>query len=295
MTIIIGSEKSSNRILKLAQLTGYRYLLYKERVFPNGEVLVYVENPKAFRNNAVHIFIETYPDTNSQIIKLLELLEIVNHYGVDNITLMIPYLSYSRQDKRFRPGEPITIKMLIEILNFYKISRLISFEVHNPQVIYKYADFTFTNLSIGVDLVKKVIDSLGNSEVFLMAPDKGRWDTVNMIAKALDLPSGYIMKIRDLETGTVSMKGIVGDLRPNIPVILLDDEISTGGTMALATDYLKKQGINRVQAVATHLLLVKDAEKKLFNSGVDNIFGSNTIPNKYAILEVEPYIAKEIV
>jgi ribose-phosphate pyrophosphokinase len=143
--------------------------------------------------------------------------------------------------------------------------------------------------------VKKVIDSLGNSEVFLMAPDKGRWDTVNMIAKALDLPSGYIMKIRDLETGTVSMKGIVGDLRPNIPVILLDDEISTGGTMALATDYLKKQGINRVQAVATHLLLVKDAEKKLFNSGVDNIFGSNTIPNKYAILEVEPYIAKEIV
>lgn len=294
MTIIVGSKNISERVKNVAELSGLSYILYDERTFPNGEVLIHIRDIDLLRGEDIVLIINTYPDTNNQMIKLFQLLEVLNSYEAREINIVMPYLSYSRQDKRFRDGEPISIKMLTEILGHYNVTSLLSFEVHNPDVISEHADFDFINVSISHELVERAIQLLGKEKIFLMAPDDGSWPRTRDTASRLGIESGYIIKVRDIETGKVSMKGAVGDVEKDSTVILFDDEISTGGTIRLAAEYLKDIGIADVVAVAAHLLLVNDADKKILASGVSRIMGSNTIPTKYSILEIEPFIAKYI-
>ncbi len=296
--IVVAPDYAKDNAVRLTSNLGCNYTLISTRYFPNGEVLARVNEVEKLRDmDRIILFFPTYPNTNDRILMLFESLEAIRHYAPDiELELVIPYFSYSRQDKRFLDGEALTLKLILDFISGFDVSRIYIFDIHNLESFKKYA----TKLDyIHISLLHRLFEYIKNvheiGKTILVAPDEGRLNTVSEIAEKHSLDYTYLIKERDRYTGKVTMKpGEEIDFSKYNSAIILDDEISTGGTMALASSYLKKNGVDTIIAVASHLLLISDADKKLFNSGVDFLYGSNTILNPYAILYIEDILPEYI-
>jgi len=296
--IVAAPDYAKDNAVRLASNLGCNYTLISTRYFPNGEVLARVNEVEKLRDvDRIILFFPTYPNTNDRILMLFESLEAIRHYiPGSKLELVIPYFSYSRQDKRFLDGEALTLKLIIDFISVFDISRIYIFDIHSLESFKKYAkklDY------IHISLLHKLFEYIKNiheiDNAILVAPDEGRLNTVSDIAEKHSLDYTYLIKERDRYTGKVTMKpGEEIDFSKYNSAIILDDEISTGGTMALSSSYLKKNGVDTIIAAASHLLLISGADKKLFNSGVDFLYGSNTILNPYAVLYIEDILPEYI-
>jgi len=296
--IVAAPDYAKDNAVRLASNLGCNYTLISTRYFPNGEVLARVNEVEKLRDvDRIILFFPTYPNTNDRILMLFESLEAIRHYiPGSKLELVIPYFSYSRQDKRFLDGEALTLKLIIDFISVFDISRIYIFDIHSLESFKKYAkklDY------IHISLLHKLFEYIKNiheiDNAILVAPDEGRLNTVSDIAEKHSLDYTYLIKERDRYTGKVTMKpGEEIDFSKYNSAIILDDEISTGGTVALASSYLKKNGVDTIIAAASHLLLISGADKKLFNSGVDFLYGSNTILNPYAVLYIEDILPEYI-
>lgn len=292
--LLIGDKNYEDYVEKIGALSKTNTYIANIRYFPNGEILVKIPDTNIIYNKNVAVFFPTYPDTNNRLIGLFQLIDILNDYGARSINLVIPYLSYSRQDKRFLDGECVSLKLFLDILSNLRVSSITSFDVHNEKAVNYFFKGNFINLQIGLDLVKYIIDNFDLDSVVILAPDIGRWETVLQISKKLDIPATYLIKERDRYTGKVEIKGAADSTLIKGDIIILDDEISTGGTMIDAINYLKKFSVKDIYVAATHLLLINNADKKLFDNGAKVVIGSNTIRNKYGLIRIENYIARLI-
>ena len=288
--IIVAPDFNKNGGEKLAHNLNMELMLVYTRKFPNGEVLTRLQDVSRIKNESVILYFPTYPDTNNRIFLLFETLESLNSYNANNISLILPYLSYSRQDKRFLEGESLSLKLFLDILSFLNVNKLISIDVHSEDAVRKYAKIDVNILSLYKPLIRKIVsDIVGDKEFILVAPDAGRAPVVAELADIFSSRYIYFKKKRDRYTGNIKME-VVGDLPIYEYAIIVDDEVSTGGTMAMAADYLKKAGVKNVVAAAIHLLLVNHAEERLFSSGVDYIVGTNTIINPFSIINIEDFL-----
>lgn len=293
--MLIGLESSVKSLSEISNLCNLDFTTFKERVFPNNEVLVRLEKYDLIENRNVVLYFPLYPNPNVKLVMLFEALSVLNDYKCKNIILVTPYLSYSRQDKRFMDGEAISLKVILDIMGRWPITHLITFNVHNYNALSKYSSFKVIDIDLTKDLVKKILGKIEDRETILISPDIGRVPLVSKLANELNLPFGYGIKERDRVSGKVTIKDVVGLEKRYEQAVIIDDEISTGGTMKLIVKYLKdNEYVERIYVGATHLLLVNDADKSLFKLGVHAIFGSNTIENKYIILKIEPYVANII-
>jgi len=289
--IIVGLERYEDYLRKLSQKTAYPYYIFKERTFPNDEVLLRLEDPESIRGKQVILFFPTYPDPNVNLIKLFLGLSILKDYGCRGVTLIVPYLSYSRQDKRFLTGEAISLKVLLNILSIWPITKLITVNVHNYNSLREYARQDIIDLNLILELTKSALNIIGLENTVLIAPDVGRREDVERVADSLNMPFAYCIKSRDRVTGEVTIKEVVGIKGHFKKALIIDDEVSTGGTAIKVTKKLRSLGIEDVYLAAVHLLLVDAADVKLFNSGVKRIFGTNTIRNNYSIIDITEYLA----
>ena len=288
--IIVTPDFNKDSGEKLAHILNMGLMLVYTRKFPNGEVLARLEDVSYIKNESIILYFPTYPDTNNRILLLLETLETLNSYNANNISLILPYLSYSRQDKRFLEGESLSLKLFLDILSFLNVNKLVSVDVHNEDAVKRYAKMDIDILSLYEPLIRKIVnDIVGDKEFILVAPDAGRTSVVAELANIFSCRYIYFKKKRDRYTGNIKME-VVGDLPTYKYAIIVDDEVSTGGTMAMAANYLKKAGVKNVIAAAIHLLLVNHAEERLFSSGVDYIVGTNTIVNPFSIIDIEDFL-----
>ena len=297
--IILSLSSEIEWGIRLSKYLNSQVVEIYSKTFPNGEVLSRISNPKLIKENDVILYIRTYPDTNNKLFLLFQTLEALNHYMSRSVTLIIPYLSYSRQDKRFLEGESLSLKLLMDILNMLRVDNLITIDVHNEESLRKYAkNIRVYVISLYDQLLQQLLKSfrgrkIDESDIILVAPDKGRLNVVSRLAEKFSLDYIFFEKYRDRYTGRVSINP-----PSNIPkvnnAIIIDDEIATGGTIASVAKYLYDNGVKNIYALAIHLILVNNATEKLLTSGVKHIVGTNTIINPHAILEVEPYIANTI-
>ncbi|MEM0057204.1 MAG: ribose-phosphate diphosphokinase [Candidatus Geothermarchaeota archaeon] len=277
---------------KLGKYVGSKVYIIHTREFPNSEVLARIEEPTAVKNEEILLYFPTYPNTNDRIILLLQSLESLNNYGAKEIYLCIPYLSYSRQDKRFMEGESLSLKMFLDLLHFYNVSKLICINVHNEESLFKYAKMEVHHLNLFSKLLSQVLSYtlISRDETLLVAPDEGRYKTVHNLAREFNLESIHFRKERDRVTGKIKTTPPLTIPKARYAIIV-DDEISTGATIASVASYLANSGIKPF-ACAIHLLLCENAVERLIKSGVQNIFGTNTVLNPFTIIEVEPYVAQ---
>ncbi len=249
--------------------------------FPNGETIVYIDPDQVSTADPPYILLWwAYPSVQDNVFRLLEVLDVLDVYcGDGDVVLVLPYLPYSRQDKRFREGEPLTLRLFLETVCSRGVDRIISFDVHNPVAFMRYSPVYAVSISLLPSLVENIVRSMGDDKLVLVAPDRGRAPLVDSLSSLFGVDYLVVEKMRDRVTGEVSFnfETVGGEISSYDVAVIVDDEISTGGTVAGVSSFLKTRGVKMVYAVATHLFLVGGAEERLSSSGVDLVMGSDTV------------------
>jgi ribose-phosphate pyrophosphokinase len=202
-------------------------------------------------------------------------------------------MGYARQDREFLPGEIVTMKVLGKLFKAAGASKIITVDIHSV-IGLKHFTIKSKNVTAIPDLVK-YFKKLSLKNPLVVSPDQGGKNRAKEFAKEFGTKYIALEKKRDKKTGKVQIKTKNSDTVVGRDLILVDDMISTGGSIVKATQFLKKQKCKRVYVACTHALLMNDAEKKIRKAGVTSIVSTNTIPGKTSVVDVSNTIAKAII
>jgi len=253
------------------------------RRFIDGECYVRVKSD--LKGEDVIIVQNTYPDEN--IIETILLKSAVKDMEPKSITLVIPYLGYARQDRKFQDGEAVSAKALARILSI-DVDLVITVDPHKNYIVDFFetkASFCSAVPEIAKYLLPKDID-------VVLAPDKGAVERAEEAAKILGCESDFLEKKR-ISDEIVEMKPKEIEVKKKT-VAIVDDIISTGGTMAKAVEEIRKQGAKDVYVACTHGLFIGNAIDKINRAGATEIISTDTIENAYSKVKVAPQIAKTL-
>jgi len=222
----------------------------------------------------------TFPD--KKIVELLLILQAVKEAGAKTVTCVIPYMGYSRQERIFQSGEARSAKAIAGVLGSM-CNRIFTINVHTPAVL----DF-FGCEAKDINGSREVVRYLkGFKPDMVVAPDEGSKDRCILAANMLKVPVHVMKKVRidgrtvETSSGPVDVKGCTA--------VILDDIISTGGTIATAANILRDGGADRILAACTHGLFIEDAANRL--RVCDDILSSDTLEGVYTRFSVAPAIA----
>jgi ribose-phosphate pyrophosphokinase len=196
------------------------------------------------------------------------------------INLLIPYMAYARQDKRFKDWESVSGISLAKMIDRLDIESKFTIDIHDLKVTKAMKG---ENLS-AMPLIADYLTNLHLKEPVIISPDKGSVERAKIVADQMCAEFDHLEKTR--------LSGDTVEIRPKEintkgrDVAIVDDIISTGGTMAKACEVLKREGTLKVLSGATHLLMISNAEERLKKSGIDGIFGSDSIPSKFSEITI---------
>ena len=210
--------------------------------------------------------------------------------------LVSPYFGYSRQDKEFLNGEIISSKIISELFEFVGIKEFMTVDIHSKLCLeyFNIPKYNISAIPILADYIKNTItmDEIKN-EVIVISPDLGGSDRVADFSKLLGIKNIVLNKHRDKTTGELTIDSKEIELQ-NKTVIILDDMISTGGTIIKTSELLSKLGVNNIIAICTHGILLDKAQKKIEDAGVEKIISTNSIPNNVTNIDITPIIVNKI-
>lgn len=285
---VISGKSSEDLAKKLSKKIKANLVKSEVRVFVDGESKITLSGKLSKRKTIVVQSI--YPPVDTNLIQALSLISKAKETSSEVIAV-IPYMGYARQDREFLPGEIVTMKVLGKLFKGAGASKIVAVDIHS-KIGFKYFTIKTKNVSAIPDLVK-YFKKLSLKDPLVVSPDQGGKDRAKEFAKEFELEYIALDKKRDRKTGKVQIKTKNVDVAGR-DLILVDDMISTGGSIVKATQLLKKQKCQRVYVACTHALLMNDAEKKIKKAGVTKIVSTNTIPNKTSLVDVSNAIAKAI-
>jgi ribose-phosphate pyrophosphokinase len=257
--------------------------------FPDGELHVVIDDD--IQGHDVFLLQSTAPPAADHLMELLLLADACHRAGAARVTAVMPYFGYARQDRREKAGEAVGARLLADLLNT-RIHRIITLDLHNP-AIEGFFCIPVEHLTAIPLLVEKLQPSISKDSI-LVAPDLGAVKRVQRFADRLDLPAAYVHKIR--RSGSeVRVKRVIGKVKGRSPV-LVDDMISTGGTMLSAIEALLDAGCRSpVTVAATHGMLVDKAVQHFSASVVNKIILTDSIArNEDTNLPVETVSISEL-
>ncbi len=262
----------------------------------------------------------TPPDSDKNYMELFFVADALKRNGAKSITAIIPYLGYQRQDHMFRIGEAVSLEVVIKILESVGVDKVITFDLHSVRIteLFHIPVVHLSALAMFAGRIKEIIAfgpdeksskfnpstplraRVQSSKFVLVSPDMGGIRRIKILAKMLgDMPYAAVVKNRDLKTGKISVSNIEGEVKKN--AIIVDDMISTGRTITLASELLRKKGAEKIFVFATHPIFSKDASKALQESPVERVFVTDTIEvpknklfPKLEVLSVAEMIATEL-
>ncbi len=286
---VIGGNASSDLAKKLAKKLKATYVRTELRTFPDGESkITFSSKPK---KSKIIVVQSVYPPVDSNLIQCLSLIAKAKQFSSDVIAV-IPYLGYARQDREFLSGEVVTMQVLAKLFKAVGTKKIIVVDIHST-IGLKHFKISTKNISAVSELVK-YFKKLKLKQPLVISPDRGGKKRAKEFARLLKTDYIALKKHRNKKTGKVriissNLKEVVGK-----DLILVDDMISSGGSIIKATEFLKRQKCKRVFVSCTHGLLVGDAEKKIRESGVSQIVSTNTIPRNTSVVDVSNIVANEI-
>ena len=275
---IVGGPASQLLASRTARALGTEPVLCEFNRFPDGEL--YLRIADEIKNESVTLIQSTPTDSN--LVSLLQLIDACNE--AKELNVVIPYMGYSRQDKRFKPGEPISARAVARCIN---ADRVFTVNIHEKSVL-GYFPCPAKNLD-AAKLLGEYIAGFGLENPILVAPDEGAEGLVKKVSSGLGFDYDHLQKTR-LSGDTVTIKTKNIDVTGR-HVVLVDDMIATGGTMTESIKMLKDQGAVDVYLACVHPVLARNAVLRLFNAGVKDIIATDTLEKAESILSVAPLIA----
>jgi ribose-phosphate pyrophosphokinase len=278
---VVGGSASQQLSMELAKSLKGRLAKVETKRFPDDEC--YVRIDEDLDGEEVFLVQTTWPDKN--IVELFLLQDAIKEFDVSSLTTVVPYFGYARQDKQFKPGEPISARALAKLIQL-KTDEFMTVDVHAPSVIDWFEDVSAKNVP-GYPAVGRFLKGKGIQLV--LSPDEGRADNAKRVADVVGCEADFLVKERlDGETIHITPKSLAVKGKK---VAIVDDIISTGGTIAKAAESLKEQGASRILAVCTHGVFAGEALKKL-RAVCDEICSTDTIENPTTCISVASEIAR---
>lgn len=266
--------------------------------FADGEIQVEIH--ESVRGCNVFVIQSTNPPVNENYMELFMILDALKRASAAEITLVMPYYGYARQDRKVAPRAPISAKCVADLCEAAGADRLVVVDLHSSQ-IQGFFNGPVDHLFAIPTLARAWREEMGHGDGFVcVSPDAGGVERARAFAKRIECPIAIIDKRR---SGPNEAKAyhLIGDVKGKTAIIL-DDMIDTAGTLVQAVDSLLKNGANRVFAVATHPVLSGPAITRISESKVDMVWVTDSIPlketakksNKFKVVSVAPVVAEAI-
>jgi len=262
--------------------------------FPDGEIDVKISED--IRGRDVFILQPTCPPVNEAIMELLTLVDCCKRSSVGRVTAVMPYFGYARKDRKDEGRVPITAKLVANCLTVAGVDRVLTMDLHAPQ-IQGFFDVPVDHL-YAKPVFADYFRSLNPRDTVVVAPDAGGIKMARAYANTLHMPFAIVDKRRMNPEATVS-EHLIGEVEGK-DVILVDDLISTGGTITDAVRMVKQHGSKHVFIAATHGLFCGSALDKIAAADVQKVVVTDTVrpqaayPKKIEVLSVAPLLAETI-
>lgn len=266
--------------------------------FADGELYVQIE--ESVRGCDVFLIQPTCTPVNENIMELLIIIDALKRASAEKITIVIPYYGYGRQDRKAAGREPITAKLIADLLGRSGTNRILALDLHATQIM-GFFDVLVDHMFATPVLVKH-IKSLGLKDIVVVSPDVGGVTRARAFAKKLnDAPIAILDKRRPTDKhNTVEVINIIGEIKGKT-CIMVDDMIDTAGTITQGAALLQKEGAKEVLACATHAVLSGPAKERIDNSPITTVIVTNSVPippekapKKIKILSVASLLAEAI-
>ena len=269
------------------------------RQFANGEM--HCRYGDSIRGSDVFI-VQTHagPKVNDSLMQQLIMIDAAKRASAKRITAVAPYYGYARQDRKAEGREPITAKLVADMLTAAGADRVVSVDLHTGQ-IQGFFDQPVDHLT-ALPILIECAQGMGSSdELVIVSPDAGGVKAAKRFANHLGADLAFVNKIRPKGVAnTVEASNVIGVVDGK-RCILLDDMIDTAGTIVAAAELLKSQGATEVWAMATHGVLSDPATERLKNSVLEKVVITNTLPlppekqfDKIEVLSIAPLVASAI-
>jgi ribose-phosphate pyrophosphokinase len=278
--LMITAGRASRELgAKIADRLGLELTNAGLKTFPDGEV--YCRYEESIRGADLFIVQSICGSeregltVNDALMELLVMVHAAKHASAHRIIAVTPWYGYSRQDKKSAPREPISARLVAELLEVAGIDRLVTMDLHAGQ-LQGFFSKTVDHMTAMPILTQFVHDRLGDQDLAIVAPDAGRVKLVRNFARKVGAPYALMEKERPAQ-GVAEIGRVIGDVKDKTAVIV-DDIIATGGTLNAAAQTVLDEGATQVYAVATHGLFSGRAYEDLADGPLSGIVVTDTIP-----------------
>jgi ribose-phosphate pyrophosphokinase len=294
---------------RVAGALGLKLAPHEEREFEDGE---HKARPlESVRGRDVFVVASLYSEerqsVNDKLVRLLFFLGALRDASAGRVTAVIPYLCYARKDRRSKSRDPVSTRYVASLLETVGADRVVTLDVHNLAAYENAFRIRADHLQANRLFVEEFVPRIGREPVVVVSPDVGGVKRAEAFRQALSLRLGreaggaFLEKYRS--AGVVSGEAVVGDIEGRIAIIL-DDLISTGGTIARAVAACRQRGARAVYAAATHGIFVGAAGRMVADPGLERLVVTDTIPpfrldpalvrDKLTVLDTAPLFAEAI-
>ena len=242
------------------------------RKFADGEI--YIEINENIRGNSIFIIQSVSSPANDNLMELLLCIDALKRSSAKNITAVIPYFGYARQDRKVVPRTSISAKLVSNLITNAGADRVVTVDLHAGQ-IQGFFDIPVDNLFATPIFSKHIKKKIKSKNIICVAPDVGGVERARALGKKLDVGLAIVDKRRP-SPGKSQVMNVIGNVKNKI-CILTDDIIDSGGTIVNAADALIKRGAKEVHVYATHGVFSGDAVKKIKNSKIKNLVITDSI------------------
>lgn len=295
---IFSGNSNPQLAKKVAEAAGVELGFCQISSFADGEIQVEIH--ESVRGQDVFVIQSTCPPVNQNYMELFIILDALKRASAAQVTAVIPYYGYARQDRKVAPRAPISAKCMADLITTAGADRVVAVDLHAAQ-IQGFFNVPVDHLFGIPTLARAWRETEGyGSEYVVVSPDAGGVERCRAFAKRIEATMAIIDKRRSGPNEAKALH-LIGDVRGKTAIIL-DDMIDTAGTLTQAVDSLMKNGAKRVFAVATHPILSGAAIKRIVESPLEKVWVSDTVPlkelalncGKIEVVSVAPVIAEAI-
>ena len=273
MKLLTGN---SNKVLSknIAKYLKSKLVNSSIRKFSDGEI--YVEINENIRGNSIFIIQSISSPANDNLMELLLSIDALKRSSAKNITAVIPYFGYARQDRKVVPRTSISAKLVSNLITKAGADRVVTVDLHAGQ-IQGFFDIPVDNLFATPIFARHVRKRIKSKKIICVAPDVGGTERARALGKLLNVGLAIVDKRRP-KPGQSQVMNVIGDVKGQT-CIIVDDIIDSGGTIINAAKALKARGAKEVYVYITHGVLSGEAVKKIKNSVIKNLVITDTIDN----------------
>jgi ribose-phosphate pyrophosphokinase len=278
--------------LKIAQSLSCEVVDFETRQFPDGER--YVRFLGDVPRETGVIVQSIFKDPDVLTMEYIFLAKTLKELGAERVFGVFPYLAYLRQDSRFKPGEAVSARIISDILQATPTSAVFTMDSHLHRIhdLSELFHIPSTNLSAVPALAESLMAEHTLNNPVIVAPDAEAGQWAKLAAQVIGAESIIMEKVRRGDTSVdINLGGVTPAGRD---IILVDDIISTGGTIAHVTQQLKNKGAGHVHALITHGLFTEGAYERIRDAGVDSLITSDTVPNQFSRVSVASIFARAL-